>query len=207
MAEAAMQNANENRKKMSWQLVAILLVTLVPLVAAYVAYFTGIGVPQSKVNEGVLIQPARNVEDLLAVAEGDKPQLENNLLWRLLIPIPANCDQPCQQNLYISRQVHIRLADKAERVERYAVNIGGAAGAEYLQRIQAEHPGLKTFAVAPEQWEEWLHGTNVPGNTASDHYYLLVDQVGFAMMYYSVQHDGNQLLKDLKRVLRYSPGG
>lgn len=204
MVTTSVESAAQNRKKMSWQLAAILLVTLVPIVAAYVAYFTGIGVPQSRVNEGVLLEPARNLVDVLPLAQGDKPQIENNLLWRLVVPIPAICDQACQRNLYITRQVHIRLADKADRVERYAVNIGGSEGAAFLQSIAAEHPGLKSFSMAEEDWHRWLRGTNMP---TSDHAYLLVDQVGFAMMFYSVQHDGNQLLKDLKRVLRYSPGG
>jgi hypothetical protein len=201
MATTAEQN---NRRKMSWQLVAILLVTLVPMVAAYVAYFTGIGVPESRVNEGVLLTPAPNLADLLPRVEGEKPGFERNLLWRLIIPVPAVCDQACQRSLYITRQVHIRLADKSDRVERYAVNLGGAEGAAFLESIAAEHPGLKHFSVSEEDWRAWLGEANVP---ASEHYYLLVDQVGFAMMFYSVQHDGNQLLKDMKRVLRYSPGG
>ncbi len=207
MTEVTMANTTQNRRRMSWQLTAILVVTLVPMIAAYVAFFTGLGVPQDRVNEGVLLSPARNLADLASRAEGDVPQFTNNMLWRLLIPIPANCDTACQQNLYVTRQVHIRLADKADRVERYAVNLGGAAGADFLQQIQAEHPGLKTFAVAEEDWQAWLRGTNAPVGVAQDHYYLLVDQVGFAMMFYSVQHEGNQLLQDLKRVLRYSPGG
>lgn len=204
MVTVIMENAVKNRKKMSWQLTAIVLVTLVPMVAAYVAYFTGVGVPQSRVNEGVLLEPARNLADVLPLAQGDKPEIENNLLWRMIIPVPATCDQACQRNLYITRQVHIRLADKADRVERYAVNIGGSEGAAFLQSIAAEHPGLKSFSMPEEDWHKWLAGTNMP---VSDHAYLLVDQVGFAMMFYSEQHDGNQLLKDLKRVLRYSPGG
>jgi hypothetical protein len=204
MVTAIVENAAQNRKKMSWQLVAIVLVTLVPIVAAYVVYFTGVGVPQSRVNEGVLLEPARNLSDVLPLAQGDKPELAHNLLWRLIIPIPATCDQVCQRNLYITRQVHIRLGDKADRVERYAVNIGGSEGAAFLQSIAAEHPGLKSFSVAEDDWHKWLAGTNMP---VSEHAYLLVDQVGFAMMFYSVQHDGNQLLNDVKRVLRYSPGG
>ena len=35
-----------------------------------------------------------------------------------MVPISANCDAACQQNLFITRQVHIRLAEKAARVER-----------------------------------------------------------------------------------------
>lgn len=195
--------AEYNQKKMSWQLIAILAVTLIPIIAAYVAYYTGIGVPKDTVNKGVLLEPAKNVSDVLGDASGDIPSFTDNLKWRLLIPVPRECDKDCQQNLYITRQVHIRLGEKGERVERYAVNLGGATGEEFLQSIRPEHPQLKHFSVSPDTWESWLKESNVPG---VDHYYLLVDQVGFAMMFYSVQHNGNQLLDDLKRVLRHSPG-
>lgn len=194
-------------KKNAWPLIAILVVTVVPLVAAYVAYFTGMGVPDDTVNEGELLSPAKNISVILADAEGDIPELSNNLKWRLLIPVPESCSDVCQRNLYITRQVHIRLAEKGERLERFAVNIGGAQGADFLQKIQAEQPGLIQLDVAEMAWHEWLQDTNVPDDLDNGHYYLLVDQVGFAMMFYTTNHDGNQLLKDLKRVLRYSPGG
>jgi len=194
-------------KKSAWPLFAIIAVTVVPIVAAYVAYFTGLGVPHDTVNEGRLVNPAINIKTLVAGAEGDIPALDNNLNWRLLIPVPEHCGESCQQDLYVTRQVHIRLADKAERLERFAVNIGGDAGEQFLQEIQSEQPGLKHFSIPQSRWDEWLRGTNVPGNLSDGHYYLLVDQVGFAMMFYTKEHTGNQLLKDLKRVLRYSPGG
>ncbi len=199
--------AEQNPKKNPWPLIAILAVTLVPLVAAYVAYFTGMGVPDETVNEGQLLSPVKNTADILADAEGDIPELANNLKWRLFIPVPEHCSEACQQNLYVTRQVHIRLAEKGERVERFAVNVGGTDGAEFLQQIKAEQPGLRQFAVSRSAWQDWLRGTNVSEDLTDGHYYLLVDQVGFAMMFYTTDHDGNQLLKDLKRVLRYSPGG
>lgn len=199
--------AVQKPKKNPWPLIAILAVTLVPLVAAYIAYFTGMGVPDDTVNEGELLSPAKNVAVILADAEGDIPDLSNNLKWRLLIPVPQHCGDACQQNLYVTRQVHIRLAEKGERVERFAVNIGGGQGEEFLQQIKAEQPGLRQFSIADAVWHEWLRDSNVPDDLDDGHYYLLVDQVGFAMMYYTTHHDGNQLLKDLKRVLRYSPGG
>lgn len=197
----------QNPKRKSWPLIIMLAVTVVPMVAAYVAYLTGIGVPDDTVNEGELLSPAKEIASLLAEAEGDIPEDNHKLKWRLLIPVPPECNQACQNNFYITRQVHIRLGDKSDRVERFAVNIGGAQGADFLQQIEAEQPGLRQFSVSPEAWREWLSGSGVPDDLATEHYYLLVDQVGFAMMFYTPNHDGNQLLKDLKRVLRYSPGG
>lgn len=196
---------NHQKKSKSWQLKAILLVTVLPIVAAYVAYYTGIGVPQERVNEGALVAPARNLKDLLPQAEGTTPTFENHSPWRLLIPVGRECNQACQDNLYLTRQVHVRLANKADRLERYAVNLGGAAGDQFLQGIAQQHPLLKRFSVDKEQWQKWVQGTNIPADFHSQPYYILVDQVGFAMMVYGVEHDGNQLLKDIKRVLRYSP--
>lgn len=193
------------QKKKSWQLIAILVVTVLPIIAAYVAYFTGIGVPQEQVNEGELLVPAKNLQDLLPQAQGTLPSFENNYQWRLLIPITEECNEACQQNLYTTRQVHVRLGEKADRVERYAVNIGGSRGEEFLESIAKQHPLLKHFSVEEEQWQQWLQGTNAPADVDAQPYYILVDQVGFAMMIYNVQHEGNQLLKDIKRVLRYSP--
>lgn len=200
-----MNQQTKTKRSNSWQLWAILLVTAVPMVAAYVAYFTGAGVPQERVNQGELLTPAKNVADLLASAEGDLPSFDNNYDWFLLLPITAQCNSACQQNLYVTRQVHIRLSEKADRVQRYAVNLAGAEGEAFIQSLQQEHPLLQSFTVDRQQWQQWLADTNAPVDAQAEPFYLLVDQVGFAMMYYGVQHEGNQLLKDIKRVLRYSP--
>lgn len=200
-----MSDSPKTKNNKPWQLWAILLVTVVPMAGAYIAYFTGLGVPESQVNEGELLRPAKNVAELVETAEGDIPSFDENYDWRLLIPVTAQCNRACQQNLYVTRQVHIRLSEKADRLERYAVNLDGADGEAFLQSIRAEHPLLKTITVERQQWQQWLADTNVPADVEAEPYYLLVDQVGFAMMYYGIQHEGNQLLKDIKRVLRYSP--
>lgn len=193
------------KKPVPWQLIIIVLVTVVPIVAAYLAFYTGVGVPQRTVNEGILLEKARNVEGLFGHADGDLPNLEDNSHWRLLVPVPPDCSQACQKNLYVTRQVHIRLADKASRVERYAVNLAGSEGEQYLAEIAPDHPRLKYFTVPWGVWSDWLEGSGVPTDLNEEPYYLLIDQTGFAMMYYTSQHEGNQLLKDLKRVLRFSP--
>lgn len=193
------------RRSPPWQLIAIIVVTVVPIIAAYIAYFTGVGVPQDHVNEGTLLKPVRSVEDLITDEEWRNLTAKESRPWRLLVPVPYPCEEQCQEHLYITRQVHVRLGDKSHRVERYAVNLGASEGAAYLDDIAAEHPLLKRLAVTPTQWQTWLEGTNAPVDVSEEHYYLLIDQVGYAMMYYDRETDGNQLLKDIKRVLRYSP--
>lgn len=198
-APSESQPANRGR----WQLRLMLLITVVPLVAAYIAYFTGWGVPGSTVNKGDLLSPVLDVKPLLEDSGSGVPGFGSDTKWRLFIPVTEGCSEACQQNLYVTRQVHIRLGDKSERVERYALAIGDAATA-YLDTIQSEHPKLKTLPVSSEIWYDWQAGSGL-AEQPNGHFYFLVDPQGFAMLKYSDEHTGNELLKDIKRILRFAP--
>lgn len=210
MEATVTSESNGPTKRKPWQLIAILAVTFIPLVAAYVAYFTGIGVPQDTVNNGQLLEPAKNIETIMGGLVGDEKtieQLEKNphKAWRILIPVTEQCNEDCANNLYVTRQVHIRLGEKGERVERYAINLGGPSGLEFLSGIAEQYPNLSSLALNKAQWQRWLNDSNAPSDIQNQPYYLLIDQVGFAMMFYTADNHGNELLKDIKRVLRYSP--
>ena len=193
-------------KRGAWQLYAILLVTFVPLVSAYIAYYTGLGVPETTVNNGYLLQPAMDIKPLFAAAaDGETPNFKDNKQWRILIPVASSCNAACVNNLYVTRQVHVRLGEKAERVERIAVPVNGEEAAEYLKNIAVEYPRLQVVNIPASIWQNWWSGASVPAQNLSEHFYFLVDPQGFAMLLYNENNDGNQLLKDIKRVLRYSP--
>ena len=191
--------------KAKWQLNLIIFVSVVPIFMAYLAYYTGIGVPTSTVNEGELLLPAVQINELRVDDESKLPQFGSDKTWRLFIPVPAQCDKQCQHHLYIARQVNIRLANKTARVERYAVSLGGVDSDGYLQRIKAEYPRMQVVSASLPAWEEWLAGTNLSASVEKAHYYLLADPVGNVMMFYTAAQDGNQLLKDIKRILRHTP--
>ena len=57
--------------------------------------------------------------------------------------------------------------------------------------------------VSDDVWRTWQQQLVLP-ETVNNHYYLLVDQEGFAMMVYTSEIHGNDLLKDLKRALKFS---
>lgn len=196
---------NSPRTGPPWPLILIVATIVIPIVAAYVTYFTGMGVSEETVNKGALLQPPAKVESLLASSESDTLPDMSERKWRMLVPVTAPCDELCQKNLYTTRQVHIRLGDKSPRVERWAVNLSGEQGERFLAEIQAEHPFLEHFSVPAEQWQEWLSQSNAPESVEQTPYYLLADPEGFAMMYYTTDHHGNDLLDDIKRVLRYTP--
>ncbi len=192
----------KQKKKNSMTVAAILIVSFLPIAAAYTMFYTGIGVPNNTVNKGILLPIAVSTEKIFEV--DFFKEIEADKKWRLVLPVNDNCNQACQENLYITRQVHIRLGEKGTRIERIAVNIGGQTGKNYLASIEQEHPKLKQVSVDKDKWQQWLEESKVDLDFSAEPYYLLLDQQGYAMMYYTNAQHGNDLLKDLKRALKHS---
>lgn len=186
-------------------LIAILLVSILPIASAYFVFFTGVGMPDTTVNAGKLLSPASHVTEILADGnEAVLQEISDVKKWRIFLPIPESCSENCEKNLYTTRQVYIRLGEKSARVERYAINLAGDEGEQYLENIRKEHPLLKYASVNRTRWNDWMEATDLNLHLEQTPYYLLVDQEGFAMMAYTADVHGNDLLKDLKRALKYS---
>lgn len=205
MTDNQQQLTNPPAKKSKKPLLAILLVSVLPIAAAYFVYFTGVGMPDDTVNAGRLLSPANHVAEILTDGNEDVLQaVQDDRKWRLFLPITADCGENCQKNLYTTRQVHIRLGEKSKRVERYAVNLAGEEGEKFLAGIAEAHPLLEQVTISRARWDDWIGTTDLNLNPDETPYYLLVDQEGFAMMAYTADIHGNDLLKDLKRALKYS---
>jgi len=193
----------ENTQKRSrWTLVAILVVAVLPVAAAYFMYFTGLGVPQDTVNNGRLLDRAVSVEALLPPEVWAKVQEDKK--WRLLHVVNKRCESTCQERLYTTRQVHIRLGEKSVRVARMLANVGATADDSGVSALLEEHPRMVSFNVDEGTWQGWMSTSEMlTEEFASEDFYLLVDQQGLAMMAYTNQH-GNDLLVDIKRALKFS---
>lgn len=186
--------------------VVIVLMVLAPMLAAYIMYQTGWGISSTTTNKGVLLSPPTPIQDLRLVENTSFlsdifTQREGGKKWRLLIPVTKDCSEICQQNLYISRQVHIRLAEKAYRVERIVLSLDNLS-LPLKQEITQKHPNTLLANTSVTNFSAWANMANVSSN-AEDYYYL-VDQDGFAMMRYDVSHTGQDLLDDIKRLLKFT---
>ena len=194
------------KRKINWQAILIPGLIVLPMLVATVMFYTGWGVPANTINKGELLSPPISIEDL-SLSEQDQTltrlyQPEAKKQWRLLVPVAQNCDEICQQNLYLTRQVHIRLAEKAYRLERVLLLMEKLPDNE-LERLKAEHPETVIVYTTPESLSRWLSPTQITEDTITSHYYM-VDQQGFAMMAYDTSHEGQDLLSDIKRVLKYT---
>jgi cytochrome oxidase Cu insertion factor (SCO1/SenC/PrrC family) len=182
----------------------ILGIIILPTLAAYIMFKTGWGIPSNTSNKGNLLEPARAIDELVLNNENDvldRLVEDNKKRWRILVPVTQACNEICQNHLYISRQVHIRLAEKAYRVERVLVLLDSLT-TESLNNLKTEHPETILVESNVGALNAWLKISKL--TLSAENYFYLVDQEGFAMMYYDIKHKGQDLLDDVKKVLKFT---
>lgn len=177
---------------------------VVPMLFAYIIFKTGFGFPSGTTNKGELLLPPQLVQDL-ALQEADNflnhYYSSEKKRWRMLVPIAQDCDEKCKSYLYLTRQVHIRLAEKAYRVERILLLLSDVPEPE-IETLKQEHPGTLLLTSTPEKLQSWL--AEVKLASKPEDYFYLVDQEGFAMMHYNTEHSGQDLLDDIKKLLKFT---
>lgn len=204
-------DTNDRKMQRRGRIIATSLILLVslPMLIAYVLYHTGVGIPQGSTNEGDLLAPPQLFADWEPVqlngrgwAVSDQPRSR----WRWIIPIDSDCTGHCEDNLYLTRQVHVRLASEAYRAERIVLPLDGPLSESRKQWLEEEHPGVIVLRPNVGAMMSSLAETNQPESPLEPGRYYLMDQEGFVMMSYGPEHSGSQLLDDIKRLLRYTYG-
>lgn len=199
----------ERRLQRRGRIIAGSLVALVslPMLLAYILYHTGIGIPQGSVNEGDLLSPPQAFADWQPTRlNGESWSVDDQARkrWRWIIPVDRDCSGRCEDNLYLTRQVHVRLASEAYRAERIVLAVDGGLSEQRLAWLEEEHPGVEILRPDAAAMMNSLAQTNLSESPRSSGRYYLMDQEGFVMMSYSPDHSGGQLLDDIKRLLRYT---
>ncbi|MBX2807364.1 MAG: hypothetical protein KTR20_01925 [Cellvibrionaceae bacterium] len=180
-------------------------IIILPMVVAYIMFYSGWGISGVTTNKGILLLPPQAVSTLVLSNEDTALATlyeSGEKKWRMLVPVTDNCSEICEQNLYLSRQVHIRLAEKAYRVERILLLLDSLSDAE-ITHLQQQHPETRFLQSSPQALAAWLAPTSL-STANTDEYYYLIDQQGFAMMSYGAEHSGQDLLDDLKKLLKYT---
>jgi hypothetical protein len=159
----------------------VALVCLAPIVLGTAAYFFGWGTGSAG-NYGELIAPKALPAPALAPLRGK---------WVLVTFDPAACDTYCERKLYLMRQVRRAQGKEMERVERVWVLTDAAKPrAEIL-------PGIEGTRIIE------MRAEGFPG-TPQDHIYV-VDPLGNLMLRFPRDPDPSKMIKDLQRLLKYSP--
>lgn len=201
-----MTNTNTGRR----QLLLLIGLFLLPPIAAWLAwsYFDTHGV-SSTTNKGVLIKPPRPVDlgALSFVTPGAPETIKGR--WVMVMFTGAECGQPCQQWLYLSRQVRLSVNKDMPRVRRVLVVQGGNPVVLH-EALAEDHPDLLVASTDPGA-EAALAAFDGPDFGRSGEQLFLVDPLGNLMMYHVLGGEraltGKRLLRDLQKLLKVSQVG
>ncbi|HAJ91040.1 MAG TPA: hypothetical protein DCO71_00190 [Gammaproteobacteria bacterium] len=165
--------------------------------------------PEGTTNRGMLVHPARPLifpADMMIAGVSANDYLQGK--WTLLYIGDSDCGEVCNNNLYKMRQVNIAQNENMKRVQRlYLVReeeLSGTPGAllekEYSNMEVALFPDTQAQQLTPDFL---IEGVSMEG---AERVYI-IDPLGNLMMYYPADADPGGMLKDLKKLLKYSKIG
>lgn len=180
----------------------VLLACAAPVIASYLAFY--VFKPQSTRSYGQLVQPLRpipavTVQNAISKATISLPELKGQ--WLLISVSPAACPQPCEQHLYLQRQLRESLGKDKDRLDWVWLVSDDAPLPSALVPAAAQGTVLR---LSVDDLRNWL--SLAPGDDVSAHLYV-VDPMGQYMMRFPAglgQAEAKQVRKDLERLLRAS---
>lgn len=154
-------------------------------------------------NEGQLMSPPFDIKTV-QLEENNGELLDyrdGSMNWMMVYLGGSDCDDSCQQSLYLMRQVHVALGREAGRMQRTHIANTATRSEEFSTLIDNEFPHLDfltTDNASLSQLKERVLSVNPEAQI------LLIDPQGWLMMVYTAKHTGNQVLSDLRFLMKYS---
>ncbi len=176
----------------------MLAVAIAPFVLAWVAYL--LWTPDRTMNYGELIEPRQLPTAPLTLQDGRPFRLDGHLgKWVLVHAGSGVCEEPCRRRLYYMRQVRLALGADRQRIARVWLLTDRALPPAEIAPL---HDGVDIVRAAGSA----LLGALPAERDASDHVYL-VDPLGNLMLRFPRDPDPKAMIRDLKRLLKYSRTG
>jgi len=188
----------DSRRRGRQVLLIIAAMFLVPLAVSFALYY-GKWRPAGSSSKGDLITPARPLQAAGLRHPDGKPATADVLTgkWSLIYIGDGACDQACRTALVFARQTRLALNNDMTRVQRVFFATGNCCATDYFA---AEQPGLVALDASAPQAQALL--AQFPADRA--HSLYIVDPLGNLMMRHDASQTTNDLLTDLKKLLRLS---
>ncbi|MBD2857559.1 hypothetical protein IB286_00970 [Spongiibacter sp. KMU-158] len=162
------------------------------------------------INRGVLVQPPAELP-LLKLKREDGSEFLFNLAeskWVYMVAGGQTCVAECERMLYLTRQTHIALGKKTNRVERVYLALDGQISDELKEELKVAHSDISVLYAERAAFLNSLPQLDI--NPEAANVFYVVDPRGWLMMYYQAEDTelmtltslGKDILKDMKRLLR-----
>lgn len=184
-----------------WKMLGVLAICAAPVIASYFTYY--VIRPEGRRNYGELIEPQRTLPALnVATPDGASVPLASlKGQWLLVSVAGGACDAPCQNHLYLQRQLRESLGKEKDRLDWVWLVNDNAAIPDALAPALQKATVLRVDSPALDAWL-----TPAAGQQQADHLYV-VDPMGNWMMRFPAAMDTSGAAKakrDLERLLRAS---
>ena len=176
----------------------LIAVFVVPVVAAYLAYFGWRPAGHTNYGDLIAVTPLQQT----AGVKHDGTSFDLGTLrgkWLMVHVGPADCDASCAQQLYLMRQTRIAQGKEQSRIERVWVLTGSGAVDPALMEA---HAGLHAWRPGEAAFVEQFPARD----DRAGHIYL-VDPLGNLMLRFPAEPDAKRMMKDLKLLLKASQIG
>ena len=165
--------------------------------------------PEGTTNRGVLVHPARPLAfpaDLMVADVSANDYLQGR--WTLLYIGDHDCDEVCNNNLYKMRQVHIAQNENMKRVQRLFLVRGAELPETLGVLLQTEYSKMDVALLTEAHARQLAPDFVIDGHSmeGAERVYI-IDPLGNLMMYYPADAEPGGMLKDLKKMLKYSKIG
>jgi len=190
--KTALPENRTQQRKGRLQLIALILLAVVPILLASSMYKWNFWVPESRNYHGELLGDGRTLADL--GVSGDIPQT-----WLLLVSAPDDCLEDCRELVYLARQIHIALGREASRAN-HMLATNKALPADYQEQLAREYPQLARFNLDTSRYLAMTADNKTPQ-------LWIIDPLGNLVLRYAPGSNGKQILKDLQLLLKLSKIG
>lgn len=165
--------------------------------------------PDGTTNRGTLIHPARPLTLSADIRVGEQAATEYlQGLWTLLYIGDGDCDAVCNENLYKMRQIRIAQNENMRRIQRAYLVRDEALSPELQVLLANEYKDMAVQLISAEQFEQIDPLFRVDeGPLLDTERVYVIDPLGNLMMLYPPDADPGGMLKDLKKLLKYSKIG
>jgi hypothetical protein len=172
------------------------------LLSWWLFQFTEFGRTGTAGSHGDLVLPPRPLPDAVLIDPADSDRLLHlHGKWSLVYRAGNGCRVDCDYNLYKMRQLRLAMGSDADRVQRVLVVDG--AQTSVLSEVQLRnYEGQLLMRASDFRPERRPPNEAIEPALEGDLY--LVDPLGNLMISYAPDTPPGGIIKDLKRLLRYS---
>ncbi|MDM4767581.1 hypothetical protein [Pelomonas sp. SE-A7] len=186
-----------------WQALAVIVICAMPVLASYYSFYV-LRLSGSAYSQ--LIMPTKDIPEALQLSALDGAKVTAESLkgqWLLVAVQPSACDQACDAQLFMQRQLREMLGKERDKLDKLWLIPDGEPLRPELQQVISQGVPLRALRVPKAQLEAWLQPQK--GHQLREHLYL-VDPMGRWMMRTPVDPDPGKIKRDLDRLMKANAG-